>query len=118
MAQGLLNSMSRSIKAYSAGMEATIVRPEAIAVMKEIGIDISHHTSKHLQQYLNEEFDEVITVCDSANGLCPVFPNAKHRLHWSIDDPTRVSGSAQEVLDAFRKARDELKSRIQAEFKL
>jgi arsenate reductase len=116
MAEGLLRSLDGpSIEVASAGTEATSVRPEAIAVMREIGIDISGHESKTLDRFLNEPFDEVITVCDDANEACPFFPGARHRRHWSIDDPSRVTGSNDERLAAFRRARDELKQRIENE---
>jgi arsenate reductase len=99
----------------SAGTVATRVRPEAIAAMHELGIDISGQTSKTLEQFLGDEWDEVITVCDSANESCPIFPGARRRRHWSIDDPSGVAGSDTERLAAFRRARDELKGRIERE---
>ncbi len=116
MAEGLLRVLSRgAYAAYSAGTVATRVRPEAIAVMHELGIDISGQESKTLDRYLQEPFDEVITVCDSANASCPVFPGARHRRHWSIADPSGVQGSEAERLTAFRRARDELRRRIETE---
>src|SRR5829696_7632298 len=116
MAEGLLRALGGSqFEVASAGTEQTRVRPEAITAMSELQIDISQHTSKTLQRFLGEEWDEVITVCDSANESCPVFPGAKKRRHWSIDDPSGIAGSEQERLDAFRRARDELRTYIQAE---
>jgi arsenate reductase len=91
------------------------VRPEAIAAMAELGIDISGQTSKTLDIYLNEPFDEVITVCDNANENCPAFPGAINRRHWSIDDPSGIRGNDEERLTAFRRARDDVRRRIEAE---
>ena len=116
MAEGLLRVLGRgSFESFSAGTEQTRVRPEAITAMAELGIDISGHTSKTLDIYLNEPFDEVITVCDSANESCPVFPGARSRRHWSIDDPSGVKGSDEERLVAFRRARDDVRQRIETE---
>jgi thioredoxin type arsenate reductase len=116
MAEGLLRELGKGeFEVASAGTVATRVRPEAIAAMRELEIDITGQSSKTLQQFLGDQWDEVITVCDSANESCPVFPGAKHRLHWSIDDPSGVTGSDEERLAAFRRARDELKQRIEQE---
>jgi arsenate reductase len=116
MAEGLLRSLGHgAFEIASAGTEATRVRPEAIAAMRELGIDITGQTSKTLDRFLGEEWDEVITVCDQANESCPIFPGARKRRHWSIDDPSQVQGSEEERLAAFRRARDELKRRIEAE---
>lgn len=101
--------------ALSAGTERTYVRPQAIEAMAEIGIDISHQASKTLDQFLDQRFEVVITVCDDANEACPVFPNAEQRWHWSIEDPSKATGSEQTRLQAFREARDELKRRIEEE---
>jgi arsenate reductase len=116
MAEGLLRALGRgSFESFSAGTEQTRVRPEAIAAMAELGIDINGQTSKTLDIYLSEPFDEVITVCDSANESCPVFPGARSRRHWSIDDPSGVKGSDEERLAAFRRARDDVRQRIETE---
>ena len=116
MAEGLLRVLGQgAYESFSAGTEATRVRPEAIAVMQELGIDLSTQTSKTLERYLTEQFDEVITVCDQANDACPVFPGAARRRHWSIDDPSSVQGSEEERRAAFRTARDEVRRRIEAE---
>ena len=116
MAEGLLRALGGSqYESFSAGTERTRVRPEAIAVMRELGVDISGQTSKMLDIYLQEPFDEVITVCDSANESCPVFPGARSRRHWSIDDPSGVTGSEEERLAAFRRARDAVRQRIETE---
>jgi arsenate reductase (thioredoxin) len=88
MAEGLLRHLSGDcFEAFSAGTEATRVRPLAIMAMEEIGIDISGQESKTLDRYLNQPFDYVITVCDDANEACPFFPGAQSRLHWSLEDP-------------------------------
>ena len=116
MAEGLLRTLGGDqFEVASAGTEQTRVRLEAITAMGELGIDISGQTSKTLVQFLDQEWDEVITVCDSANESCPVFPGAKKRRHWSIEDPSGVKGSYDERLLAFRRARDELKRRIEQE---
>jgi arsenate reductase (thioredoxin) len=115
MAEGLFRALGgERVEAFSAGTVATAVRPEAIAVMNELGIDISTHESKTLDRFLGEQFDEVVTVCDDANEACPIFPGARRR-HWSIDDPSRVAGSETERMTAFRSARDELRQRIETE---
>ena len=116
MAEGLLRALGgEQFEVASAGTQQTRVRPEAIAAMAELGIDISGHTSKTLDQFLGDTWDEVITVCDSANESCPVFPGAQQRRHWSIDDPSGVAGSEETRLAAFRRARDELRRRIERE---
>jgi arsenate reductase len=116
MAEGLLRHLARDrFEAHSAGTEATRVKPEAVAVMGEIGVGVSDQESKTLERYLREPFDYVITVCDEANEACPVFPGAKNRLHWSFEDPSRVTGSDEERLEAFRAARDGLRERIEGE---
>ena len=114
MAEGLLRARGGDrFEVFSAGTDPSFVRPQAIAVMNERGIDISHHRSKSLSEFLNDEFDYVITVCDHANQRCPVFPGQVKRIHWSIDDPV-ISGSEEAQLAAFRQARDELHEKIQA----
>jgi arsenate reductase len=113
MAEGFLRAFAGDrFEAFSAGTEATLVRPEAIAVMAEVGIDISGQTSKTLERFLHQPFSWVITVCDTARQQCPVFPGAERSLHWGIDDPAAVAGDEATRLAAFRRARDELRSRI------
>jgi len=112
MAEGLLRVLGPDqFEVSSAGTIASFVRPQAIAVMNEIGIDISGHRSKSADEFLDDEFDYVITVCDHANQRCPVFSGPAKRLHWSIDDPV-IAGSESERLAAFRRAREELDQRI------
>jgi arsenate reductase len=103
MAEGLLRALGHgTLDVYSAGSKPGFVRPEAIAVMAEAGIDISGHRSKHVDEFAGQTFDWVITVCDNARDTCPVFPGGQ-RIHWSFPDPASVDGSESERLDAFRK---------------
>jgi arsenate reductase len=116
MAEGLLRHLAGGrFEAFSAGTEATAVRPLAIRAMSELGIDISLHESKTLDRYLNDRFEYVITVCDDANESCPVFPNARTRLHWSLPDPSKATGAQEQQLAVYRTVRDELMRRIQRE---
>ena len=96
----------------SAGTKPSYVRPEAIAVLKEIGIDISHHRSKSVDEFIGHPLDFVVTVCDSAKETCPVFPGAVKRLHWPFDDPAAVEGSEDVRKAAFRRIRDQIHRRI------
>ena len=115
MAEGLLRREGGSgCEVCSAGTRPGSVRPEAIAVMQELGIDISGHRSKSVGEFAGQAFDYVITVCDHARDNCPVFPNGTVRLHWSFADPAAVEGSEAERLAAFRRIRDRLHRRIQA----
>ena len=112
IAEGLLRHLAGDrFEVLSAGVAPGFVRPQAIGVMNEIGIDISHHRSKSLDEFLDTPLDCVITVCDHANQRCPVFPGRVKRIHWSIDDPV-ISASEQMQLEAFRRARDELQQKI------
>ena len=109
MAEGLLRaSAGNRFEVFSAGTRPGGVRPEAIAVMSELGIDLSSHRSKHVRQFDGQQFDYVITVCDNANESCPVFPVGTERIHWSVPDPAAVEGSETERLAAFRRVRDGL----------
>jgi arsenate reductase (thioredoxin) len=116
MAEGLLRSLGADrYEVFSAGTEATFVRPLAITAMAELGIDISGQQSKTLDRYLNQPFDEVITVCDTAAEACPVFPGATKRRHWSLEDPSQATGTEEEQLAVYRRVRDELRSYIEHE---
>ncbi len=116
MAEGLLRALGREhFQAFSAGTEATHVRPLAIRAMAELGIDISHQQSKTLERYLHEPFDKVITVCDEANEACPVFFGARERLHWSFPDPSKASGTEEQQLQVYRQVRDAIRERIKYE---
>src|SRR5579883_1687438 len=113
MAEGLLRTLGNDqFEVYSAGTEATFVRPLAIQVMAEIGIDISQQQSKTLDRYLDEPFDEVITVCDTAAETCPFFPGAAHRRHWSFADPSKATGSEEEQLAFYRRVRRSEERRV------
>ena len=96
-------------KIYSAGIETHGVNPKAIQVMAEDHIDISKHTSNHVDEYLSIPFDYVITVCDNANEACPFFPGKVERYHENFSDPAKATGSAEEILDEFRRVRDLIK---------
>jgi arsenate reductase len=116
MAEGMLRNLAEGrFEVHSAGTEATRLRPQAMKVMDEIGIDISGQESKTLDRYLGDPFDYVITVCDEANEACPFFPGAKNRLHWSFEDPSQATGSEDERLAVFRRVRDEIRERIERE---
>ena len=116
MAEGLLREFGcSSFEAFSAGTEATHVRPLAISVMAELGIDISGQESKTLDRYLSEPFEAVITVCDQANEACPVFYGATERLHWSFPDPSKATGSEEQQLTIYRQVRDDIRERIKHE---
>jgi arsenate reductase len=111
MAEGLLrHDASDRFEVASAGTKPTSVRPEAIAVMKEVGIDISGQRSKSVEEFTQQHFDYVITVCDHAKESCPLFPGHPTQLHRSFFDPAAVQGSEQERVAAFRQTRDDLQS--------
>jgi arsenate reductase (thioredoxin) len=113
MAEGMLRTFAGDrFEAFSAGTEATRVRPEAITVMDEIGIDISGHASKSIEQFLGEEFSWLITVCDEAKEACPTIPGVGQQAHWSIEDPSAIEGDEATRLEAFRDARDIIRDRV------
>lgn len=116
IAEAFLNSLyGGSYKAYSAGVEKTKVNPYAIEVMKEIGIDMSKHYSKTIENFKDENFDIVVTVCNTAKETCPFFPGNKI-IHKSFSDPSEVEGNIDDILSAFRKTRDEIKNWIDTAF--
>jgi len=115
MAEGLLRHLGGDdVEVFSAGTHPTAVRAEAVTVMGEIGIDISSHRSKSVDEYRNESFDAVITVCNRASETCPVFPGAYTRVAWDFNDPAAVEGDESTRLDAFRSARDEIRAHLVA----
>ena len=115
MAEGLVNhDLGERFQAFSAGTEATRVNPMALRVLAEIGIDISGHHSKTLDQFANQRFDHVITLCGSANEQCPLFFGGVRRVHLGFDDPSRGSGSEEVMLADFRRVRDEIRARLRA----
>ena len=115
MAEGFLRALAGNrCEAASAGTQARGVNPLATRAMAEVGVDLNGHTSKTLDRFLGEPWDYVITVCDSANEACPIFPAAQMHLHWSFDDPSAARGSEAERLAVFRRVRDEIKARVES----
>lgn len=113
MAEGLLRHLAGDrFEVESAGTTSSFVRPQAIAAMDEIGVDISGHRSKSLDEFLHTSFDYVLTVCDHAGANCPVFPGPARRIHWSFDDPAEAKGSEEETLTLFRRVRDEIAEKL------
>jgi len=116
LAEGILRHLAGDLfDVHSAGSNpAGYVHPKAIEVMREIGIDISGHTSKHMNQFLDRKIDTVITVCGNADQACPMFPGQVNRYHWGFDDPAHAKGTDEEVLNVFRRVRDQIKLVFQA----
>ena len=114
MAEGFLKSLNRNLDVYSAGtIPAARISSHAIQVMNEVGIDISTEYPKSVDQFLDESFGYVITVCDHAKETCPVFlGNVKHRIHIGFDDPAEARGTEEEIRSEFRRIRDEIKNRF------
>lgn len=114
MAEGFLKSFDKKLDVHSAGtFPASMVHPRAVAVMKEVGIDISGGHPKSIDQFLNDEFDYVITVCDQAKETCPVFTGkVKHRLHIGFDDPVEAVGTEEHIMSEFRRVRDEIRGKF------
>jgi arsenate reductase len=111
LAEGILRQAAGGLfDVYSAGSKpAGYVHPKAIEVMKEIGIDISGHTSKHMNDFLDKKINTVITVCGNADQACPMFPGQVNRYHWGFDDPAHAQGNEEEILNVFRRVRDQIK---------
>ena len=113
MAEGLLRSMAGDrFAVFSAGTKPSFVRPEAIVAMRELGVDLSSHRSKSVDEYRDASFDYVITVCDNANESCPLFAGKAERIHWSFEDPAAVDGDEEARLGSFRKIRDRIAGRL------
>lgn len=113
MAEGLLRDLAGDrFEVFSAGTKPGRVRPEAIAAMRELGIDLSGHRSKSVDEFAQQPFDYVITVCDNARESCPVYPASVQRIHWSFEDPAAVAGSEEERMKAFREIRDQIRARL------
>lgn len=113
MAEGLLRALAGGqMEVFSAGAKPSTVNPFAIEAMSERGIDISGQRSKHLNEYINQPFDYVITVCDHAAESCPLFPGRAERIHWSFPDPAAAQGSDEERLRIFRRVRDDIEARL------
>jgi arsenate reductase len=114
MAEGLLrHDAGDKFEVASAGVAPSHIRPEAVEAMREVGIDISGHRSKSVDEFQGQEFDYVITVCDNANEQCPIFPGNTERIHWSFEDPASVQGDKERRLAVFRRVRDEIRQRLQ-----
>ncbi|NPA45271.1 MAG: arsenate reductase ArsC [Chlorobi bacterium] len=111
MAEGIIKSFDETYEVYSAGTNPSEeVSPYAVEVMKELGIDISNNYPKNSDKFINESFDYVITVCDNAKEVCPVFTgDVKQQLHIGFDDPAEATGTKEEILSEFRRVRDEIK---------
>jgi arsenate reductase len=111
LAEGFLRAAAGDVlDVQSAGSKpAGYVHPIAIKVMQEVGIDISQHTSKHMNQFLDQKIETVITVCGNADQACPMFPGQVNRYHWAFVDPAHAKGSEEEILNVFRQVRDEIK---------
>lgn len=114
MGEGLFrHALGDRFEVHSAGTHPSLVRPEAVAVMTEIGIDISGHRSKSVEEFRDTAFRFVVTVCDNAKESCPVLPGAAERIHWSFEDPAAVEGTEAERLAAFRRIRDQIRRRVE-----
>jgi arsenate reductase (thioredoxin) len=115
MAEGLLRALAgEQFEVWSAGSRPSTVNPLAIAAMRERGIDIRHYRSKHLDEFLAQPFDVVLTVCDNAAASCPIFPGPARRIHWSFPDPAAATGDEAERLAVFRQVRDAIEARLRA----
>lgn len=115
MGEGWLRAMAGDrMEVASAGTQPSTVNPFAIEAMRERGVDISHHRSKHLSEFLDQSWDVVITVCDNAAENCPLFPGKAERIHWGFPDPAAVTGTDAEKLQAFRDVRDAIEAQFRA----
>jgi arsenate reductase len=116
LAEGILRAAAGdSLRVASAGSKPSgYVHPMSIQVMKEIGLDISHHRSKHLNEFLDQDVETVITVCGNADQACPLFPGQLNRHHWGFDDPAHATGTEEEKLAVFRRVRDEIRRVFEA----
>lgn len=113
MAEGLTKALGGDkVEVYSAGLEAHGVNPRAVAVMKEIGIDISKNTSDVIDQKLLQTMDYAVTLCSDAEERCPITPPSVKRLHWSFDDPAKATGSEEEIMAKFREIRDGIAEKV------
>ncbi len=118
MAEGITNHFwSDWLETFSAGTNASFVNPTAIEVLKEIGIDISKHRSKDLSEFDGQMFDYVITLCGNANETCPLYIGGTKKTHIGFDDPAKATGSNEEILQEFRRVRDEIKMKLDEFFK-
>jgi arsenate reductase len=119
MAEGFLrHAAGDQFEVFSAGTHPSVVREEAIAAMRDWGVDLSGHRSKSVDEFAGQQFDYVVTVCDNAAQNCPVFPGAAQRVHWSFDDPAAAVGDFRTRVQAFRRVRDEIAARFREFFHL
>lgn len=117
MAEGIANHfLGERLQAYSAGTEASFVNPRAIAVLREIGIDISGYRSKNVDEFAGEKFDWTITLCGDARDKCPLFSGGGQRVHIGFSDPAKATGTEEEIMEAFRRVRDEIKDALTGYF--
>ncbi len=116
LAEGILRAAAGDlVEVHSAGSRpAGYVHPKAIQVMKEIGLDLSAHTSKHMKEFLHRQITTVITVCGNADQACPIYPGQVNRHHWRFDDPAHATGTEDEILAQFRRVRDEIRKVFEA----
>ncbi len=116
LAEGVLKQVANDLfEIHSAGSNpAGRVHPQAIAVLREIGFDITDHHSKHMDEFLTADIDTVITVCDKANESCPIFPGAVNRYHWGFEDPPHAARPGEEPIEAFRRIRDQIRNTFEA----
>jgi len=113
MAEGFLHHMAGDkVEVFSAGVKPTQVNPFAIKVMAELGVDISKHRSKSAMEFIGQQFDYVITVCDNVKQTCPIFPGEYEKIHWDLEDPAEAQGSEEERAAIFRRIRDEIEQRV------
>jgi len=114
MAEGFLRHMAGDrFEVFSAGVKPIQINPLAIKAMAEAGVDISKHRSKSAMEFIGQQFDYIITVCDNAKQTCPVFPGKHEKIHWDLEDPAEARGSEEERLVVFRKIRDEIRKKIE-----
>jgi arsenate reductase len=117
MAEGLLrHDAGDRFEVESAGTRPSQVRPEAIAVMRELGINISGHRSKHVDEFAGQAFDYVLTVCDNAKETCPIFPSGATAIHHNFEDPAALHGTEQQRLAVFRRVRDQIRQYLRSQF--
>jgi arsenate reductase (thioredoxin) len=115
MAEGLLrHDAGDRFEVESAGTKPSQVRPESVAVMRELGIDISGHRSKHVDEFAGQGFDYILTVCDNAKESCPIFPTGATAIHHNFEDPAALHGTEQQRLAVFRRVRDQIRQYLQA----
>lgn len=117
MAEGIATHLfSDQYEVFSAGTHPSTVNPNAIEVMKELNIDISNYRSKNLLEFIDQQFDYIMTVCGNADQACPVFPGPAKRIHWGFSDPVHATGTKEEILSEFRKVRDDIDQKFKKDW--